>query len=1323
MKGQLFGLQCLCFLVCIVFNTSGQSTIGDSQFDYSPKTPAVASMQQAIDVPVSNFTGSGSFTIPLHTARSKDIIMPISIVYQAGGIKVDQDATMVGLGWDFKAGGMISRTVRGNPDEGVLTKVWKDTIITVVGNRRDTTIRYHSKVEEYVAMTGKHGGFYIDNGNSLDIPVLSTVMQQHNNAIKNGQIPAPSDMDWSFYGLNDASPDLFYYDFGNYSGKFFFANNRVPVLVPYDKDIKIAAGFSQQIRNGWTDYYFDTWSITTPDGITYYFGQTDNSKSYHTFPDGRRPNAWALTKIVNNLSKDSVMFTYDKTISNHTGPVNREDFVIQQEFDSCNFPSVTRAVEVNGMEECQLSTITTRNEQLKFYYSTTDSNYYYYESIGKTRFNRLDSFIVKDVNSAVPYKKIQFTYGNFLSKKLKLKDVLVMNYQRTQIMPYTFNYYDTAFRKIKVALDSVPFFSYYSQDYWGYYNDARNDLKKTLYMNGCKDPGSVSRRAAWPQMQRDALTEILYPTGGKVRLIYEPHSASGGRLMNGLVGDHETFFCDSHHDFAITDTIGGLRIKRIEQFDPVNTDTLIKTFKYNIFGSAWSSGFLNNTPSIVTDVSNFQYCGNTTSKPKYLISTQNQQYGAGAGPFISYKNVTVAQERRGVQNGYTQFEYYDDTNTDSSFYFNICINTGYCFSGSYDVLQNWQARKPFENLLAGFPKSSRTYNSAGQLLREEKSEYEAVRYPVTARIIDFSTLLSTKICDRPTLPTIDPGNHPGAHYVNKPEDSYMFFRTYAIGKMAVLTRKKITDVYDANGTKMTDTTSLYYESPYHISQTASKSVASNGDTLRAETIFSLDLPDVNGTDSLGLQMRNACLNIPIASFTKRNNLVYGGGYALYKRTSPQDPKSILKREEFKLITNTGLVPSALNLSGTYPKILNFPSSLFQRQAALSYDNDNNLIQIIRKDQDVHGLVWGYNNTLLIADAINAGAGEIAFTGFEGSDKGNWTIPSAARNNLAFAGLRSYGLSAGNISLTRIATNRKVIVSYWARSGTAQVNGIAVVGGPLRNGWTYYEHLLPETTTTVTVSGTATIDELRMYPVGSLVTTYNYDPMLGLTSGTSPENSTTYYEYDTLYGLTTTRDADRNVAKKTEYYTVGLNTTTPVWRSTGQSRCKPCAANAAYMTDTLQLLYADYNQKSATWKSLKWEDAGKSLTCPIVAGWSNTATPARCQLTTEGQPNGNQEQEQIDANPCSPTYNTKRWAVVGTPNTVCVACIGIDKKVIGGVCQTGNRVNTSSQAVLQPSGSVLYKCTYHFEWSDCSKSVDFIQNNATPCTLNLSCNDW
>ena len=37
--------------------------------------------------------------------------------YFAGGIKVSQLATWVGLGWSMNAGGVISRTVRGIPDE------------------------------------------------------------------------------------------------------------------------------------------------------------------------------------------------------------------------------------------------------------------------------------------------------------------------------------------------------------------------------------------------------------------------------------------------------------------------------------------------------------------------------------------------------------------------------------------------------------------------------------------------------------------------------------------------------------------------------------------------------------------------------------------------------------------------------------------------------------------------------------------------------------------------------------------------------------------------------------------------------------------------------------------------------------------------------------------------------------------------------------------------------------------------------------------------------------------------------------------------------
>jgi hypothetical protein len=64
-------------------------------------------------------------------------------------------------------------------------------------------------------------------------------------------------------------------------------------------------------------------------------------------------------------------------------------------------------------------------------------------------------------------------------------------------------------------------------------------------------------------------------------------------------------------------------------------------------------------------------------------------------------------------------------------------------------------------------------------------------------------------------------------------------------------------------------------------------------------------------------------------------------------------------------------------------------------------------------------------------------------------------------------------------------------------------------------------------------------------------------------------------------------------------------------------------------------------------------------------WQNTSTALRCQQGTCGY-NGNQEQEQMDMNPCSAGYLTAtRWVVAGYNPSVCVPGTG------GGVTITFN----------------------------------------------------
>lgn len=88
-----------------------------SQEKVVPSSPAVASLGKFGVVPVSPYTGIPNIDIPLYTVKSGSLELPISLSYHAGGVKVEEVASAVGLGWALNAGGVIGRSIRGLADE------------------------------------------------------------------------------------------------------------------------------------------------------------------------------------------------------------------------------------------------------------------------------------------------------------------------------------------------------------------------------------------------------------------------------------------------------------------------------------------------------------------------------------------------------------------------------------------------------------------------------------------------------------------------------------------------------------------------------------------------------------------------------------------------------------------------------------------------------------------------------------------------------------------------------------------------------------------------------------------------------------------------------------------------------------------------------------------------------------------------------------------------------------------------------------------------------------------------------------------------------
>ena len=196
----------------------------------------------------------------------------------------------------------------------------------------------------------------------------------------------------------------------------------------------------------------------------------------------------------------------------------------------------------------------------------------------------------------------------------------------------------------------------------------------------------------------------------------------------------------------------------------------------------------------------------------------------------------------------------------------------------------------------------------------------------------------------------------------------------------------------------------------------------------------------------------------------------------------------------------------------------------------------NLSEVKPKSGVTQAYIWDYNNNLPIAKVLNASGLEFAFTSFEADGKGNWTFTGIPATDLtAPTGTKSYTLGS-NITKSGLSTSTTYIVSYWKKSGSVAVNATAAVAGRTINGWTYYEHkVVNPSSGLITVSGTnGIIDELRLYPVSAQMTTYTYEPLVGLKSQCDASNMIIYYEYDTFNRLKAIRDQDGNILKTFEY---------------------------------------------------------------------------------------------------------------------------------------------------------------------------------------------
>lgn len=341
-------------------------------------------------------------------------------------------------------------------------------------------------------------------------------------------------------------------------------------------------------------------------------------------------------------------------------------------------------------------------------------------------------------------------------------------------------------------------------------------------------------------------------------------------------------------------------------------------------------------------------------------------------------------------------------------------------------------------------------------------------------------------------------------------------------------------LYDNAGNIKTGSTSLY-ASTKHIQPTQTEMINSKGDTLRTKIKYSADYDtsSITNADAQGIRLlQRKNILAPIENLTVKTiggtQYVIGGTITTYKNDIAV-PAKVYQLKLSSPVLLSSFTTSAIT-SGNFSK-----DSHYEERAAFdSFDVYHNVLQEHYSNNIYKSYIWDYKSTYPVAEVTNASVGAVARTSFESDGKGNWSYSGTGSSDASSpTGSQCYNLGSGNITKSGL-TSTTYVISYWSKSGSYySVNSTSPARtGKTIDGWTYYEHEV--TGTSITISGTGYIDEVRLYPKGALMTSYTFQPLVGMTSQCDANNHIIYYQYDDNNRLKIIKDEDKKVLKKLEY---------------------------------------------------------------------------------------------------------------------------------------------------------------------------------------------
>lgn len=324
---------------------------------------------------------------------------------------------------------------------------------------------------------------------------------------------------------------------------------------------------------------------------------------------------------------------------------------------------------------------------------------------------------------------------------------------------------------------------------------------------------------------------------------------------------------------------------------------------------------------------------------------------------------------------------------------------------------------------------------------------------------------------------------------------------------------------------------IYNLNNYQVSEVVAKQ--SNGDENKKFIRYA----DDNSGGIFNVFKQNNIIGIPVQTQSFIRKIVTG---------DPNEAQLHETRTAFIQTTNGEIKPSEIfEKRFSKPLISWVPGTVMPSEKlvqSITYDNSGNMIGIKDEGNHVVTNLYGYNDKYIIASVINAESliDKCAYADFEVSSGWyGWALNgTTSYANTAITGSQSFILSSPSAFVANLNTAKPYIVSFWSTTANITVSGGTLVkSAPTLNGFTYFEYEIAQGTSSVSVGGNGTIDELRLYPKTARMRTVSYDPLIGKTSECDANNRITYYEYDNLGRLQFIKDEQKNIVKMYEYNNV------------------------------------------------------------------------------------------------------------------------------------------------------------------------------------------